>query len=236
MRPTHRCVALLLSRVPAVLREPWRRARHVRGRLRVRRRRAGRPPPLPAHLRVCGAHVPPQGPHQRWWRRGRRRRAVVRAARGGGQPQLVRRIPLRARRPDLGPHIVHSHTVHLPLGALLHALLTPCTMCGSGLIVGDEFGSDPRVPTAVGYCAATDSQSRFDCARSDKGAWDAAAANISSLAACVARCRGCQRCRWVSWSAEHGDCSWYYACTTMHTNHDGASYVTRRVRARRRSG
>ena len=27
-----------------------------------------------------------------------------------------------------GPHMVPSHTVHLPLGALL----TPCTMCGTG--------------------------------------------------------------------------------------------------------
>ena len=27
-----------------------------------------------------------------------------------------------------GPHMVHSHTVHLPLGALL----SPCTMCGTG--------------------------------------------------------------------------------------------------------
>ena len=27
-----------------------------------------------------------------------------------------------------GPHMVHPHTVHLPLGALL----TPCTMCGTG--------------------------------------------------------------------------------------------------------
>ena len=29
------------------------------------------------------------------------------------------------RSPRLGPHVVHSHTVHLPLGALL----SPCPMC-----------------------------------------------------------------------------------------------------------
>ena len=35
-----------------------------------------------------------------------------------------------------GPHMVHSHTVHLPLGALL----SPCTMCGTG--------AASRTPTA----------------------------------------------------------------------------------------
>ena len=29
-----------------------------------------------------------------------------------------------------GPHMVHSHTVHLPFGALL----IPCTMCGTGCL------------------------------------------------------------------------------------------------------
>ena len=37
---------------------------------------------------------------------------------------------------DRGPHMLHSHTVHLPLGALLTMLLTPCTMCGAGT---DQF-------------------------------------------------------------------------------------------------
>ena len=46
----------------------------------------------------------------------RKWRAERRAARAQG----------RGNRKSSGPHMVHSHTVHLPLGALL----SPCTMCG----------------------------------------------------------------------------------------------------------
>ena len=35
---------------------------------------------------------------------------------------------VRTGRWDTGPHMLHAHTVHLPLGALL----IPCTVCGAG--------------------------------------------------------------------------------------------------------
>ena len=44
----------------------------------------------------------------------------------------------------LGPHMAHSsHTVHLPLGALL----TPCSMCGDRCCLGRERDGLPRSPS-----------------------------------------------------------------------------------------
>ena len=38
-------------------------------------------------------------------------------------------------------------------------------------------------------------------------------------AACEERCRACARCRFISWSWRHGQCSWYHSCEL-----DGLSY------------
>ena len=52
------------------------------------------------------------------------------------------------------------------------------------------------------------------CTTGVKGSWNTDAYNIRSMGDCVARCRGCSRCRYVSLSlaAAHQDCSWYAAC------------------------
>ena len=62
----------------------------------------------------------------------------------------------------------------------------------------------------MGYCAPT--LEPGDCARGVKGGWNATALGIADLAGCVARCRGCARCRYVSFSPLHEDCSWFHTC------------------------
>ena len=46
------------------------------------------------------------------------------------------------------------------------------------------------------------------------GYWEAPAEGIKSMDECIARCRGCANCRYVSFSLApaHQDCSWYAKC------------------------
>lgn len=62
----------------------------------------------------------------------------------------------------------------------------------------------------MGYCAATIEPG--DCARGVKGGWNSTALGIADLAGCAARCAQCARCRYVSFSPLHEDCSWFHAC------------------------
>ena len=68
---------------------------------------------------------------------------------------------------------------------------------------------------AHGHCGYT--ERRTDCAFADRGSfglpvprarasWEAAAEH------CLAECAACARCRYVSVSLHHGDCSWYSQC------------------------
>ena len=62
----------------------------------------------------------------------------------------------------------------------------------------------------MGYCAPT--LEPGDCARGIKGGWNSTALCIADFAGCAARCRGCARCRYVSFSRLHEDCSWFHTC------------------------
>ena len=52
------------------------------------------------------------------------------------------------------------------------------------------------------------------CTSGSKGSWNTDALGIRSLADCMARCRRCANCRFVSLSLSraHRDCSWYREC------------------------
>ena len=64
---------------------------------------------------------------------------------------------------------------------------------------------------AVGYCAATTDEG--DCTRGSKGSWNSTRYGIADLAGCAARCAArCQRCKYVSFSRAHEDCSWFAEC------------------------
>ena len=62
-----------------------------------------------------------------------------------------------------------------------------------------------------GYCGWTTSAG--NCTSGSKGSWNTDALGIRSLADCMARCRRCANCRFVSLSLSraHRDCSWYRA-------------------------
>ena len=62
----------------------------------------------------------------------------------------------------------------------------------------------------AGYCHNTDGEG--DCSRGDAGAWETRKHALTSLQACVAKCRGCARCTVVSFSRLQHDCSWYHRC------------------------
>ena len=63
---------------------------------------------------------------------------------------------------------------------------------------------------AVGLCAPTEF-GQSDCNLGEQGAWElrGPAAQLSS---CVRLCSCCANCHYVSFSARHGDCSWYRTC------------------------
>tara|TARA_B110001452_G_scaffold131217_1_gene109023 strand:+ start:741 stop:2318 length:1578 start_codon:yes stop_codon:yes gene_type:complete len=67
-----------------------------------------------------------------------------------------------------------------------------------------------------GHCGITGS-SEGDCEIGLNGAFGLEAADVQggwkgAAAACVARCQGCARCRFVTVSLQYKDCSWYHAC------------------------
>jgi len=65
-----------------------------------------------------------------------------------------------------------------------------------------------------GYCNATQSGDEGDCDAGSKGVLllDAGlrAGQGAFAQACMAACEACARCRHVSLSETHQDCSWYY--------------------------
>lgn len=66
-----------------------------------------------------------------------------------------------------------------------------------------------------GYCAVT-APGVSDCAEDELGTWELPKNATTSWAAaqgvCTAYCAACQNCRYVSFSARWGDCSWFSAC------------------------
>ena len=78
----------------------------------------------------------------------------------------------------------------------------------------------------LGHCGATAGEG--DCAAGERGAWNTTAKGIGSLDACRARCKACGRCRYLSYSAYHEDCSWYHRCELgrLSLRWAGYSYVS----------
>ena len=77
---------------------------------------------------------------------------------------------------------------------------------------------------ARGHCGFTVDDGSRQCDSGESGAlgltgaerasWDAAAA------ACLAKCRGCARCHYISVSPRFGDCSWYARCDRSSSHGD----------------
>ena len=92
-----------------------------------------------------------------------------------------------------------------------------------------------------GFCAVTEESAASvedSCARDDQGSVPLGAKfNIRTRQACVDFCfTRCKRCRYVSFSKELGDCSWYHRCdlSALRRNINGGGNLpiqTRRVEA-----
>ena len=97
-----------------------------------------------------------------------------------------------------------------------------------------------------GYCGVT--KLGGDCSAGRSGAWrlcpvaddfqldqkSVPRRSLSSaLTACLARCRNCPRCRYVSFSVKHADCSWFASCP--HVRRDVGGFYTLEVAALNRS-
>ena len=60
-----------------------------------------------------------------------------------------------------------------------------------------------------GYCSASSEGSEGDCTRGLIGTW-----RIGDLPQCIARCKQCAQCKFVSFAWQHRDCSWFAGCAT----------------------
>ena len=96
-------------------------------------------------------------------------------------------------------------------------------------------GVPKTLSRGIGACGATENGG--DCDTDDQGAWPMAPPR-HSLATCIAMCRCCERCHYISYSAQHEDCSWFTACqlsnlqqpATAGATDLGRTYTTVKVR------
>ena len=80
----------------------------------------------------------------------------------------------------------------------------------------------PVTRTSRGYCGVTPSES--DCAAGSMGAW-----TETNPTGCIQRCFDCARCRFVSFSPELQDCSWYNKCSLAHLQGADGTHETVQV-------
>ena len=74
---------------------------------------------------------------------------------------------------------------------------------------------------SLGYCQTTPEGFSGDCMNGDLGNWalprtlrlERSHTDLEDVAAyCRRQCHRCDRCQFISYSAKHKDCSWFYAC------------------------
>ena len=78
-------------------------------------------------------------------------------------------------------------------------MLLPCVSLGMSVI-----------RTSRGHCGVTPNDGHFRCTAGSMGAW-----TETSTTGCIQRCLDCARCRFVSFSPELQDCSWYNTCSHL---------------------
>jgi hypothetical protein len=76
-----------------------------------------------------------------------------------------------------------------------------------------------------GLCGRACGTVRNVCDRGMAGTW----LGVGSLAACVARCRGCDRCRYVSFDGAQSECLWSHKCERFTPDY-ARSFTTYRVK------
>ena len=90
-----------------------------------------------------------------------------------------------------------------------------------------------RSTVARGYCNKTE-QGAKECSSSSpmaSGSWKLQAASTKHAAvACLARCARCAACNFISFSAEHGDCSFFSRCDLSRLRQDVFAFHSAAVR------
>jgi hypothetical protein len=88
--------------------------------------------------------------------------------------------------------------------------------------------------SAPGYCGATMDREVNDCTTDEMGSWGLKAAEARNWAVaqsvCVSHCLSCERCRFVTVSLKHTDCSWYAHCNLKRLK-GSADFLSVRVRS-----
>ena len=71
---------------------------------------------------------------------------------------------------------------------------------------------------------------RCESGRGESGSWPLSP-ELCSPEQCAARCRACDRCRYISYSIANGECSWFRRCDldALRMQFNGRSYVTLQV-------
>ena len=88
----------------------------------------------------------------------------------------------------------------------------------------------------IGFCDTTEFGNVGQCSEEDKGAfkppwrWNSLRSQEELAARCRQLCLACERCRFVSFSLEQRDCSWYHECDTERLRIDVAGFRTLAVR------
>ena len=98
---------------------------------------------------------------------------------------------------------------------LLGAVLLACIAAPAHSGRSGQHAHPHILEQVRGLCDTTsfsDSPFSVACDHDGKGAWDARKKKLSGLDDCVALCRRCFRCAYVSFSVENHDCSWYQTC------------------------
>ena len=96
------------------------------------------------------------------------------------------------------------------------------------LILGSKLPRDRR----IGYCDRTvqSGDANAGCAEGDKGSWPLAIKGdqegLHTLNDCITRCQRCNRCRYVSASLRHNDCSWFHRCNMSALRKDVSNFWT----------
>lgn len=106
----------------------------------------------------------------------------------------------------------------------------------------------PHATPSPGFCGETETNNAGDCRTGDLGSWSfdrrmivggqiifSQHTSIYTLDDCIAACRCCRRCAYVSFSAAHQDCSWFANGHCKQPLHSppatGPDYVTVAVRS-----
>ena len=112
---------------------------------------------------------------------------------------------------------------------VLHALsceLAPLNTQGSHVPMHSIFAfvasARGAIDVFIGPCGTASDAG--DCSAGTKGSWLMSEREASSwesaAASCVRRCTACDRCRYVSFSTQWKDCSWFFACDLATLRHD----------------